>query len=128
MNIVARFNAGKRLNLIQRGSYQRRVHLSGLRHNKKFVWHSSPYKNIVGCSPGKYFKDFMNKKMEEDKLRGKKRLFQKENDTPRKKFKHEPKNIDYGPNVEEPEDEEMLSKEIDEVLKRLQVFLLKNIF
>lgn len=126
MNIVSRFTSGKRLNLVSRGSYQRRKYLSGLRHNKKFTWHSSPYKQVVGCSPGKYFKEFMDKKTELEEKKCKKRLFQddKENTpkiTPTKKIKRCPSNSDYGPNVEEPENEEVLKKEVEEVLARVQV-------
>jgi hypothetical protein len=54
-NIVTRFNMGKRLNLIQRGSYERKVHLSALRYTKSFKWHLSPWKKSAGRSPGKYF-------------------------------------------------------------------------
>lgn len=60
MNIVARFNMGKRLNLIQRGSYERRVYLSGLRYNNSLKWHNSPWKKVTGNSPGKYFKKFID--------------------------------------------------------------------
>jgi hypothetical protein len=50
MNIVSRFTMGKRLNLIQRGSYERRVCLSGLRYNKSLKWHVSPWKNFTIAS------------------------------------------------------------------------------
>jgi hypothetical protein len=52
---------GKRLNLIQRGSYERRVFLSGLRYNKSLKWHSSPWKDFTKHSPGQHFKTFISK-------------------------------------------------------------------
>lgn len=61
MNIVARFNMGKTLNLVQRGSYERRVYRAGLRFNRSFNWHTSPWKRCVQRSPGQYFKAYMEK-------------------------------------------------------------------
>ncbi|KAJ8911760.1 hypothetical protein NQ315_008812, partial [Exocentrus adspersus] len=126
MNIVARFNAGKRLNLIQRGSYQRRVHLSGLRHNKQLSWHYSPFKHLTGSSPGTYFKAYMNEAINMKRKLTRKRLFSdNEDETPRKKIKNTPEkkshNTDYGPKAEEPEDELMLKNEVEEVMNRLTV-------
>lgn len=40
-NVEARVSMGKRLNLVQRGSYERRVNCCGLRYNKSFKWHLS---------------------------------------------------------------------------------------
>lgn len=122
MNIVAKFTGGKRLNLIQRGSYERRVYLSGLRHNKKFNWHYSPYKQVVGRSPGKYFKNFMKQKTESESSKSRKRLFTENNDKPTKKVKTQAseRNIDYGPQAEQPDDE-VTESDIEEVIQRLQV-------
>ncbi|KAB0803297.1 hypothetical protein PPYR_00267 [Photinus pyralis] len=44
MNIVARFNMGKRLNLIQRNSYGTRVYLAVLRYNSGHNWSISAWK------------------------------------------------------------------------------------
>lgn len=61
MNIVSKFNMKKRLNLIQRGSYERKVHLAGLRYNYSFKWQSSAWKKTTEKSTGKYFEQFINK-------------------------------------------------------------------
>ncbi|KAF5282304.1 hypothetical protein FQR65_LT14358 [Abscondita terminalis] len=47
MQIVARFNSGKRLNLIQGGSFQRRATLASLRYNEGVGWHYKDKKKIV---------------------------------------------------------------------------------
>lgn len=39
MGVLVRFNMGKRLNLIQRDSFQIRAHLRGLRYNEGPSWH-----------------------------------------------------------------------------------------
>lgn len=126
MNIVARFTAGKRLNLIQRGSYQRRVYLSGLRHNKNANWHYSPYKKFTGTSPGKYLKNFMEQQSAHERFRKKsscrKRLFATVN--PKKKIKTQSeKNTDYGVLADQPEDPVAMGQEVEEVIERLQVFI-----
>lgn len=61
MNIVCRFNAGKRMNLIQRGSFQTRANLSSLRYNKGASWHYSPWEEIMQSSPGQHFKTLLEK-------------------------------------------------------------------
>jgi hypothetical protein len=78
MNIVSRFTMGKRLNLIQRGSYARRVYLAGLRFNKAFKWHRSPWKKYTGSSPGDHFSSYMEQQNSNKIARSKKHLFQEE--------------------------------------------------
>lgn len=110
MNIVARFNMGKRLNLVQRGSYERRAYLSGLRYNKSFKWHSSPWKKCIGKSPGTNFKHFIKKHEGKKSCRAK--LFSRENKNDEKTDKPNPKsamNRDYGVYADEPEDAEDLN-------------------
>ncbi|CAH1170902.1 unnamed protein product [Phaedon cochleariae] len=133
MNIVARFNQGKRLNFIQRGSYQRRVHLSGLRHNKQFKWHSDPYKNYMGCSPGQHFKKFIARNCRNQEMKCRKRLLstddndngkqKKSSDTKRKSGKiNTSVNTDYGPHADQQMmDNKLLAEEVDVIMKRLQV-------
>uniref|UniRef100_A0A1Y1LEE7 Uncharacterized protein n=1 Tax=Photinus pyralis TaxID=7054 RepID=A0A1Y1LEE7_PHOPY len=130
MNIISRFTAGKRLNLVQRGSYERRVHLAGLRHNKSFAWHYSPYKRYLETSPGAHFKMFVEthvqqQQKKEDRL-ARKRQAEHQNrpsePAPKKRRKQtHDENYDYGPNAEEPEDEEVMEKNVEEVISSLQV-------
>ncbi|KAK4885560.1 hypothetical protein RN001_001831 [Aquatica leii] len=56
MEILSRFNVGKRQNLVQRVSFETRAYLSGLRYNDGPAWHGSPWKSIVGYSPEYYLK------------------------------------------------------------------------
>ncbi|KAK4882436.1 hypothetical protein RN001_005755 [Aquatica leii] len=60
MQIVARFNSDKRLNLIQCGSFQRRATLSGLRYNRRVDWQYKPWKKILEESPGSNFKTYLH--------------------------------------------------------------------
>lgn len=103
---------------------QRRVHLSGLRYNNKFEWHSVPYKNVTGCSPGKYFTKFIETSTHNDQLKCRKRLITDINDnSKRKKIKTDfQKNQDYNPNAEEPDmEEDFIKSECEEILARLKV-------
>ncbi|CAG9864782.1 unnamed protein product [Phyllotreta striolata] len=118
-----RFNQGKRLNLIQRGSYQRRVQLSGLRYNGKTEWHTSPYKDATGSSPGQHFKTFLKRQVNSaEKKSCRKRLFdgKPDNATKPKKAKMMP-NHDYGPKADQLEDPEMIVQQVEEIIKGLHV-------
>ncbi|CAG9857125.1 unnamed protein product [Phyllotreta striolata] len=121
-----RFNQGKRLNLIQRGSYQRRVQLSGLRYNGKTEWHTSPYKHATGNSPGQYFKMFLNRQVNSAKKKKtcRKRLFdEKSNNATKttKKIKIMSNNTDYGPKADQFEDPSMIQQEVEEIIQGLHV-------
>ncbi|KAK5644983.1 hypothetical protein RI129_006283 [Pyrocoelia pectoralis] len=110
MNVVSRFNMGKRLNLIQRNSYETRVYLAGLR--------------ITGTNPGTYMTTFMNK-TDAKTHSSRKRLFSDSILSKAKKPKPSTtKNRDYGANVEEPEIEsDTLQIECDLLLQKLKVIL-----
>ncbi|KAF2882521.1 hypothetical protein ILUMI_23657 [Ignelater luminosus] len=133
---TTRFNTGKRLNIVQRGSYERRVHISGLRHNHKFQWHYSPWKKVTGQSPGKYFKKFMTSSTQKDeKAKARIRLlFDKETPPPKKpklkRTNNEPckeKYIDYGPDATEPdEDDVVIQQEVDRIVKNPQTITLSS--
>lgn len=130
MNIVSRFNAGKRLNLISRGSYERRCHLSGMRYNKSYGWHTSPWKTTTLSSPGKNFKSYIAKQLKNKSQRSKRTLFQK-----RKRITDPLPSIDYGPQAAQPEPtEEQVRSEAKQRLLELQVddvhriFIEKNMF
>lgn len=125
MNIIARFNMGKRLNLVQRGSYERRAYASGLRYNKRFIWHSSPWKKVTGGSPGTNFKKFMNVSMNKElQSKARKRLNLEEPSVARPKKRMQPasKNVHYGPAAQQPvEEDEVIVDECQRVLDSLQV-------
>jgi hypothetical protein len=56
MSILARFNMGKPLNLIQRDNFQIRSYLTGPRYNKGEEWHLSSWKKAFKKKPWKNFK------------------------------------------------------------------------
>lgn len=126
MNIVARFNMGKRLNLIQRGSYERRAHLAGLRHNKRSFWHSSPWKRATGQSPGQHLKKFMKRAAsKKSAVKSKRKLFPDQQEQSGKKKRKVEKNTDYGPMAEQPdEDENFIDEEIIRIKESLTVCIL----
>lgn len=99
--------------------------LSGLRHNKRFNWHSSPYKRVTGSSPGKYLKEYIDEKIKVQARMCRKRLFSDNvAKIPKKKVKmyiNHKRNTDYGPNAEEFEDDLVLAQEVEEVINRLKV-------
>lgn len=105
MNILARFTEGKRLNSIQRGSFQARCHLSALRYNKSFDWHTSPWKYLMKNSPPPYLKEYVTKNL---KYATAKRISKQT----RRKNKVSLRNIDYGPRAIQPEpnDDEVLEE------------------
>ncbi|KAB0802471.1 hypothetical protein PPYR_04657 [Photinus pyralis] len=119
MAILARFNAGKRLNLTQRGSFETRSHLAGLRYDKGTSWHYSPWRNVIGESPGSHFKEYMIRQKRSREMKTEHR----KNTTPYKKdlmVPTEQPNFDYGPNAEEGE---LTKEEFDsEVNRRLHEF------
>lgn len=64
MSLVAKYSAGKRLNLVARDNFNRRCTVAALQYQKGHIWHRSPYKKCFDASPGRYFKKHM-----EDQLR-----------------------------------------------------------
>lgn len=120
MSILARFNMGKRLNLIQRDSFNTRSYLTGLRYNSGFTWHSQSWKKYMEASPGKHFKAYMKG---EDETQRKRKSLIREAPKCRKKLKVDHENQhDYGSNIAEVHmNEEHLQKEIDKLAERLQV-------
>ncbi|KAF2889851.1 hypothetical protein ILUMI_16322, partial [Ignelater luminosus] len=50
MSLLARFNMGKRLNLIQRDGFQMRSYLSALRYNVDQSWHHKSWKQYFSCN------------------------------------------------------------------------------
>lgn len=132
MAILARFNAGKRLNLTQRGSFETRSHLAGLRYNKGVEWHYDPWKDILSQSPGSHFKKYI----EIQKQKGVYKVCRNLSDfnakrnittnkhttvTMRKRLLPIP-NVDYGPKaMQAPLSDEEFKSECNRILKKLQV-------
>lgn len=59
---LCKFNMGKRLNIMSRGSYQRRVMITVLQHNDDYEWHHEGLRKFAGCKPGKLLKDMIDEK------------------------------------------------------------------
>ncbi|XP_063240064.1 uncharacterized protein LOC134540920 [Bacillus rossius redtenbacheri] len=105
MSLVAKFNAGKRLNFTQRGSFQRRCHAAALRFQKGHAWEISPFRKLAGRSPGlSHYK--VIRKRQQTLTR---RKLQFPDDFPKKKRSKtdttHPADIDYGPSSEQVEDD-----------------------
>jgi len=77
MNVVAKYNCGKRLNFCRRGSFQRRCYIAGESFTKGPLWHRSPWKKLTGQSPGKFFKQNMERKVKAKSAASKKLHFRK---------------------------------------------------
>lgn len=119
MSILGRFTSGKRLNLVTKGSFRKRCILTGLRYNESFEWHQKPWKSHSKRSPGKYFKNYINKKMREKTKRTLRRP-----ELRRKLFKNQQPehNFEYGPKAIQPDmSSDDIEKEIQDLIARLQV-------
>jgi hypothetical protein len=62
MSLVAKYNAGKRLNLTMKGSFQSRCSLAAMQYNQDPNWHLNSWRKIVKRSPSKRLKKFVGKK------------------------------------------------------------------
>ncbi|KAK5648270.1 hypothetical protein RI129_003162 [Pyrocoelia pectoralis] len=114
MSILARFiNMGKRLNLIQKGSFQNRTNLTSLRYC--FEWHYSPWKKATKRSPGKYFKLYITRKQSATLKTG----------AYTRQRKTQPKArvcLDYGPAAQQPPlHEDQVAEECERTLRQLEV-------
>lgn len=124
MSLLARFNMGKRLNLIQRDSFQTRSYITGLRYNKGSTWHASPWKTRFCTSPGKHLKRYMSI----NTIVASKRKNSAKPPESRKRLKFSEQKaqtcqqIDYGPNMAEIEMSETdLALHVDNLVQMLQV-------
>ncbi|KAB0790356.1 hypothetical protein PPYR_15279, partial [Photinus pyralis] len=123
MSVLARFNMGKRLNLIQRDSFQTRSFLTGLRYNEGSTWHTEPWKQCFKDSPGKNFQKYMEK--EEKKATKRKSLASTSTVRKRTKFTHEGSSSgpprDYGPDFASIEPrKDALDEEVRRLVQRLE--------
>lgn len=123
MSLLARFNMGKRLNLIQRDSFQTRAFLSGLKYNEGHLWHYQSWKQFFAKSPGKSLKQYM--KQQDERLR-KRKLYNKPKVAKKLKFNDNEdennKDLDYGVNIAEViVNEENIDQEVEKLIERLKV-------
>ncbi|CAG9771359.1 unnamed protein product [Ceutorhynchus assimilis] len=120
MSLLARFNMGKRLNLIQRDSFQMRSHITGLKYNYGYRWHEKPWKTVFNRSPGKQLKKFMSN---QERANLKRKSNNENVPLKKKKLKFtDEKTKEYGPNIAEVNlSENELKNEIENLRLRLQV-------
>lgn len=123
MSLVAKLNAGKRINHTLKGSYQGRCYVAGLSYQRgPGAWQRSPWKKHSGRSPGVFFKTHCTKK-ERKKTMAAKRLF------PKKRASRQNSAMpaitldkDYGNKADAPPtSEEELKLAEEEKLKSMQV-------
>jgi len=115
MSILAKLNAGKRLNLTQRGSFEMRCVLSGLQYNGGPMWQSDIWEKFMGNPPGEHFvKQLWNTCI-------------KRSSSARKGAKYKQRrstlpNVDYGPMAADVElSPDDVTKECERIISRLQV-------
>lgn len=104
---------GKRLNLIQRNSFQTRAYLTGLRYNQGIKWHEQSWRKIFHRNPGKQLQKIIERKPSKSPSRVKKQ--NREQPVPTD-------NLDYGKHAEMPE---LTNEEVEEAgtrfLEQLEV-------
>lgn len=59
---LSKYNVGKRVDTMSRGSYQRRVYITVLQHNEDFSWHDKYMEMYTGECPGFYMKKMIREK------------------------------------------------------------------
>ncbi|KAF2888883.1 hypothetical protein ILUMI_17290 [Ignelater luminosus] len=123
MSLLARFNMGKRLNLIQRDGFQMRSYLSALRYNVGQSWHHKSWKQYFKKSPSKILKTYMIQQEEKHRKRTN-TIRVKHSAVKRLKFDttNKENNRDYGLNISEvfmTTDE--IKDETNKLLERLKV-------
>lgn len=84
MSLTAKFNGGKRINYGKRGSYYRRCYGAALAYMSGPGWHTSPWKDMHGRSPGSRCKKMCQQR---EKKRTKRKLKYQEEGAPKKKRK-----------------------------------------
>ncbi|XP_063227183.1 uncharacterized protein LOC134533624 [Bacillus rossius redtenbacheri] len=122
MSLLAKYNAGKRINFTQRGSFKRRCTVAGMRFQKGHTWEISPFKKLTGRSPGMVHKKLTKKRVRQHVTITRRKLEYSETDKPVKRHKvFTPADEDYGPDSEEPEDLNNVQRKCEEFLKTLSV-------
>lgn len=129
MSILARFNMGKRLNLIQRDSFQMRSVLTGLKYNEGYQWHEKPWRVVFQQSPPQTLKKYVvsqaNRLASSKKYR--EQVVRKLNYRKKKRIPLNPKtDTDYGPNISEIQvSETEIGNEIENLCQRLKVSFIR---
>lgn len=132
MSFLAKFNAGKRLNLTQRGSFETRAHISGLKYNEGLKWQMDPWEHLMEDSPGKNFEKFLNERLHNQETTATRRLELNEQGhkpTKRKNTGNVRPSKSYGPNaLQAPLSEAEFLSEKNRILKNMQVCNLISTF
>lgn len=91
---LCKYNVGKRVDTMSRGSFQRRVHITALMCNENYAWHDTYMETFTGEAPG-----FWTKKMFTEKAKALERSRKSQrnpNFNRRSKHVHHEKETDYG--------------------------------
>lgn len=125
MSLVAKFNGGKRINFIQRGSFQRRCHMAALRFQKGLAWEHSPFKKVAGKSPGSTHKKIIKKKTNRQCQTRRKLVYLEEGQKIRKRHRicSAKPDADYGPSAETVIDTLELDISAEELLKKCEEYI-----
>lgn len=97
-NVIAKFIGGKRVNYTARGSYQARCFGAVTSWNSETAIHARLSKKIQDCSPGKYTKQFIDKKRRSkiNRERSRKKKIDFGEDVPNKRRKVTGPDENYG--------------------------------
>lgn len=61
---LSKYNVGKRVDTMSRGSYQRRVYVTVLQHNEGYQWHNKHMHKYTGEHPGYWLRKMFQRKTE----------------------------------------------------------------
>lgn len=62
MSLLCKYQSGKRLNLIQRGSFETRCYMAALQYNLGISWSTAPWENILDFNPGENLKKYLRQR------------------------------------------------------------------
>lgn len=123
---LCKYNNGKRLDTMSRGSYQRRVYITVLQHNEGYRWHQKFMKLFTGEDPGYWW----HKMVQE---RGKSLARTRKNQTS-PGFKRRGPNtaheveVDYGPAAVEAAEQEVLQADLDNFKQKYAVSCFRHFY
>lgn len=95
---LCKFNAGKRLNIMSRGSYQRRLWITVLQHNEGYEWHYEGLQKFAACTPCSFLQKMVEQK---EKLKQATIKSKSRPEYSRKPAKQSEIDRDYGPQAVE---------------------------
>lgn len=123
MSILCKYNAGKRLNLTQRGSFQDRSNIAALHYNLGVSWYTQPWKKAVLRSPGKNCKRYLKKRANAHASAAKRKLESAFTSCSTKKVKTgaDKEEHEYGPSTTNYFTEKEFHQEKERVLTSLKV-------